>query len=104
MSLSSVPRRSSIRMRSSSSRSIASARHVRPDGGGGGGSAANTRPHEARQGAIATAAPDSFKVAVETNKGNFTIMAHRDWAPSASIDSTTSCSSVTSTTRASSEC
>ena len=31
--------------------------------------------------AIATPSPDSFKVAFETSKGNFTVMAHRDWAP-----------------------
>ena len=30
---------------------------------------------------IATPAPDSFKVAFETSKGSFTVMAHRDWAP-----------------------
>ena len=54
-------------------------------GGGGGGaasastaSAALTKPDKA---AIATPAPDSFRVAVETSKGNFTILVHRDWAP-----------------------
>ena len=26
-------------------------------------------------------APDSFRVAVETNKGNVTLVVHRDWAP-----------------------
>lgn len=30
---------------------------------------------------LATPAPDSFKVAVESSKGNFTIVARRDWAP-----------------------
>lgn len=30
---------------------------------------------------LAAPAPDSFKVAVETSKGTFTILAHRDWAP-----------------------
>jgi len=37
-----------------------------------------TRPDPA---ALAAPAPDSFKVAVETSKGNFTILARRDWAP-----------------------
>lgn len=37
-----------------------------------------TRPDRA---ALAAPAPDSFKVAVETSKGNFTIVARRDWAP-----------------------
>ena len=41
-------------------------------------SAALTNPDKA---AIATPAPDSFRVAVETSKGNFTILVHRDWAP-----------------------
>jgi peptidyl-prolyl cis-trans isomerase A (cyclophilin A) len=31
--------------------------------------------------ALAAPAPDSFKVAVESSKGNFTIVARRDWAP-----------------------
>lgn len=31
--------------------------------------------------ALATPAPDSFKVAFETSKGNFVVQAHRDWAP-----------------------
>ena len=31
--------------------------------------------------AIATPAPNSFRVAFETSKGNFTVVAHRDWAP-----------------------
>ena len=47
------------------------------DTGGGGGSAL-AKPDK---NAIATPAPDSFKVAFETSKGNFTVMAHRDWAP-----------------------
>ena len=50
-----------------------------PDGSAGGGaSSALTKPDEK---AIAAPAPDSFKVAVETSKGTFTILAHRDWAP-----------------------
>jgi peptidyl-prolyl cis-trans isomerase A (cyclophilin A) len=47
-------------------------------GGSGGASSALTKPDK---NAIATPAPDSFKVAFETSKGNFTVMAHRDWAP-----------------------
>ena len=51
----------------------------RPDAGGSGAAAsALTKPDKS---AIATPAPDSFKVAFETSKGNFTVMAHRDWAP-----------------------
>lgn len=51
-----------------------------PDGGGsvGGGANSLTKPDKS---AIATPAPDSFKVAFETSKGSFTVMAHRDWAP-----------------------
>src|SRR5690348_3530328 len=30
---------------------------------------------------LAKAAPDSFRVSVETNRGNFTLMARRAWAP-----------------------
>src|SRR5688500_20337041 len=37
-----------------------------------------TRPDPA---ALSAPAPDSFRVAVETSKGNFTILARRDWAP-----------------------
>jgi peptidyl-prolyl cis-trans isomerase A (cyclophilin A) len=49
------------------------------DGAGGGGAASSlTKPD---RNAIATPAPDSFKVAFETSKGNFTVVAHRDWAP-----------------------
>lgn len=49
------------------------------DGSAGGGAASSlTKPNKT---AIATPAPDSFKVAVETSKGNFTIMARRSWAP-----------------------
>jgi peptidyl-prolyl cis-trans isomerase A (cyclophilin A) len=47
-------------------------------GGGGGAASALTKPDKS---AIATPAPDSFKVAFETSKGNFTVTAHRDWAP-----------------------
>ena len=45
---------------------------------GGGAASSLVKPDPA---AIATPAPDSFRVAVETSKGNLTIMAHRDWAP-----------------------
>ena len=44
----------------------------------GGAASSLTKPDK---NAIATPAPDSFKVAFETSKGNFTIVAHRDWAP-----------------------
>ena len=47
-------------------------------GGSGGAARALTKPDTK---AIATPAPDSFKVAFETSKGNFTVIAHRDWAP-----------------------
>ena len=48
------------------------------EAGGGKATTTLTRPD---QGAIATPAPDSFKVAFESSKGRFTVMAHRDWAP-----------------------
>jgi peptidyl-prolyl cis-trans isomerase A (cyclophilin A) len=49
-------------------------------GGGGGGSASTalSKPDAAE---IAAPSPDSFRVAVETSKGNFTILARREWAP-----------------------
>src|SRR5512138_2427198 len=47
-------------------------------GGSGGAASALAKPDK---NAIATPGPDSFKVAFETSKGNFTVMAHRDWAP-----------------------
>ena len=46
--------------------------------GGAGSSSGLTKPDTS---ALAKPAPDSFKVAFETSKGNFTMMAHRDWAP-----------------------
>jgi peptidyl-prolyl cis-trans isomerase A (cyclophilin A) len=55
-----------------------------PDSGGAGSRGASgaegslTKPDKS---AIASPAPDSFKVAFETSKGNFTVVAHRDWAP-----------------------
>ena len=49
------------------------------DGADGAGSDARlVRPDPAT---LSAPAPDSFKVAVETSKGNFTIVARRDWAP-----------------------
>jgi len=48
------------------------------DAPGQGAASGLTKPD---RNAIATPAPDSFKVAFETSKGNFTIVAHRDWAP-----------------------
>lgn len=47
-------------------------------GGGGGASSALANPDKAE---IAAPAPDSFRVAMETSKGNFTILARREWAP-----------------------
>jgi peptidyl-prolyl cis-trans isomerase A (cyclophilin A) len=49
------------------------------DSGAGAGAASGLAKPD--KNAIATPAPDSFKVAFETSKGNFTVMAHRDWAP-----------------------
>lgn len=50
---------------------------------GGGGGVASTPPGLVNpdMAALATSAPDSFKVAFETSKGNFVVQAHRDWAP-----------------------
>jgi peptidyl-prolyl cis-trans isomerase A (cyclophilin A) len=50
------------------------------DGGGGSGGAAPALAKPDKT-ALAKPAPDSFRVAVETSKGTFTILAHRDWAP-----------------------
>lgn len=50
----------------------------RDGGSASGASSALTNPDKA---AIAAPAPDSFKVAFETSKGNFTVVARRDWAP-----------------------
>src|SRR5262245_21621931 len=49
--------------------------------GGSGASSASPALLKPDKAAIATPAPDSFRVAVETSKGNFTILVHRDWAP-----------------------
>ena len=77
MPLSFVPRR---RMRAliALTCSVLGASCQSDSGGSGGASSALTKPDK---NAIATPAPDSFKVAFETSKGNFTVMAHRDWAP-----------------------
>lgn len=50
-------------------------------GGGGSASGAPSALTKPDQSVLAKPAPDSFKVAVETSKGNFTILAHRDWSP-----------------------
>jgi cyclophilin family peptidyl-prolyl cis-trans isomerase len=77
MPLSFIPRR---RMRALMALSIALlGPSCRSESGGSVGAAsALTKPDKS---AIATPSPDSFKVAFETSKGNFTVMAHRDWAP-----------------------
>ena len=77
MSLSSVQRRHIVRALVVLALPIAGA-SCRTDSGGNRAASALTRPDK---NAIATAAPDSFKVAFETTKGNFTVVAHRDWAP-----------------------
>jgi peptidyl-prolyl cis-trans isomerase A (cyclophilin A) len=48
-----------------------------------GGQSAEQRPSLAAPDAkaIATPAPDSFRVAFETSKGRFVVEAHRSWAP-----------------------
>ena len=51
------------------------------DGSAGGGASASSALTNPDKAAIAAPAPDSFRVAVETTKGNFTILARRDWAP-----------------------
>jgi peptidyl-prolyl cis-trans isomerase A (cyclophilin A) len=49
--------------------------------GGGDGAGSDARLVRPDPAALSAPAPDSFKVAVETSKGNFTIVARRDWAP-----------------------
>jgi peptidyl-prolyl cis-trans isomerase A (cyclophilin A) len=77
MPLSFIPRR---RMRALMALSLAlvGASCKSESGGSGGPATALTKPDKS---AIATPSPDSFKVAFETSKGNFIVMAHRDWAP-----------------------
>lgn len=80
-----VLRRSVVRI--SSALAVVGAASACSDSPGGGGAASSgastassalTKPDKA---AITTPAPDSFRVAVETSRGNFTILVHRDWAP-----------------------
>jgi peptidyl-prolyl cis-trans isomerase A (cyclophilin A) len=79
MTLSLAPRRTVICASITILAIFAALSACRPDGSAGGGAAsALVKPDK---NAIATPAPDSFRVAVETSKGNFTIVAHRDWAP-----------------------
>jgi peptidyl-prolyl cis-trans isomerase A (cyclophilin A) len=76
MPLSLVPRRALV---STSVALAALSAACRTDSSAGGGAAgALAKPDPA---AMAAPAPDSFKVAVETSKGTFTILARRDWAP-----------------------
>jgi len=77
MPLSFVPRRR-LRASIALTLSVLGASCQSEPGGSGGAASALTKPDKA---AIATPAPDSFKVAFETSKGNFTVMAHRAWAP-----------------------
>src|SRR6476620_6118428 len=80
MSLLSVPRRIVVRAVVAIAIPIVAAA-CQSDTGSGGAAAASSALTKPDKSAIATPAPDSFKVAVETSKGNFTIVAHRDWAP-----------------------
>jgi peptidyl-prolyl cis-trans isomerase A (cyclophilin A) len=48
---------------------------------GGGATTTSSALSDPDKAAIAAPAPDSFRVAVETSKGNFTILARREWAP-----------------------
>jgi peptidyl-prolyl cis-trans isomerase A (cyclophilin A) len=83
MSLKSGPSRTFVRACAGFALVVLSAA-CKTDGGGGGGGAsggATSALANPDKNAIATPAPDSFKVAVETTKGTFTILAHRDWAP-----------------------
>jgi len=79
MPLSLVPRRSMVCATAAVMLAALSAA-CQPDGSAGGSSTSSslTKPDEK---AIAAPAPDSFRVTVETSKGNFTILAHRDWSP-----------------------
>lgn len=78
MSLSSAARRRAIRTLIAAVAFPALGAACQSDGAGGGAASGLTKPDKS---AIATPAPDSFKVAFETSKGNFTVVAHRDWAP-----------------------
>ena len=78
MSLLSVPRRRVFRTLLVAIAFPALSAACQGDAPGGSASANLTKPDK---NALATPAPDSFKVAFETSKGNFTVVAHRDWAP-----------------------
>lgn len=78
MSLLSVPRRRVFRALLVAVAFPALGAACQGDTPGGGAASSLTKPDK---NAIATPAPDSFKVAFETSKGNFTVVAHRDWAP-----------------------
>lgn len=77
MSLLPVPRRTAVHASIIVALALLGA-SCKTDGAGGAAANALAKPDKA---AISTPAPDSFKVAVETSKGTFTILAHRDWAP-----------------------
>ena len=78
MPLSFIPRRRMMRAAISLTLVVLGSSCQSDSGGSGGTTRALTKPDK---NAIATPAPDSFKVAFETSKGNFTVMAHRNWAP-----------------------
>lgn len=78
MSLLSVPRRRVFRTLLVAVAFPALGAACQGDTRGGGAATSLTKPDK---NAIAAPAPDSFKVAFETSKGNFTVVAHRDWAP-----------------------
>lgn len=75
MPLSFVPRRFVTRAFTVTALALVSASCA--DSGAGGANSLRTPDAQA----IATPAPDSFRVVFETTKGNFTVLAHRDWAP-----------------------
>jgi len=76
MSLPFAPRRTLFRL--AATVAIAAVAACAADDGAAGGANGLVNPDTA---ALATPAPDSFKVAFETSKGNFVVQAHRDWAP-----------------------
>ena len=83
MTLSFVPRHAVSRAILALAVSALGASCQTDSGGAGGRGAGGTEGTLAKpdRNAIAAPAPDSFKVAFETSKGNFTVVAHRDWAP-----------------------
>jgi peptidyl-prolyl cis-trans isomerase A (cyclophilin A) len=78
MPLSFLPRHRMVRVLIAAAFPVLGASCQGDSGAGGGAANGLAKPDK---NAIATPAPDSFKVAFETSKGNFTVMAHRDWAP-----------------------